>query len=642
MPTPPRAQHWNDDPIKSSAEDVFGRAGYANRAADLIVGSHRWDSSLVFGLTGPWGSGKSSVIEMILERMKASHGSWGISRFTPWATTDVTGMLSEFYSALSEALPAGKKSDRFRKKAGVLVQIAAPAAKLIPIVGDAIADQVDALGNQLQAATPWQKQFQLASKLIQDAHRPILVIADDIDRLQADELRTLLKVIRLLGRFPGVQYLLAYDDATLFRNLRDINGAGIADGAARRFMEKIVQYPLSVPPLLDHQLLSRIILGIDGTVQAARPEGYPGVELPDIEDVLISQLPTPRAIDRFLAQLRHQMPIWEPEEINDKDVVLLTLLRVLYPEVYHSLPSHRRELLTGLSGSLFPITGGVGYVKADLHSLYDSLPDVEKLFAEKLLRTLFPAIDPDSVAIRDVRASERSIRHDEYFDRYFAMRLLENDISDERLRMASKQALDGHPEVLRSLVSVEDEAKGRLAVAKATPHIANGSPAQRLEVARMLAGVTCEMRSSGESQSRVDDRIISWIQDILIRNAREGELTEGQIIEIFNLGSPRCQFQIWEGIDAHLSAQSALSTSIEMLLAERAISGLMSNLGQRDAAPTNDVTGVWINYLRSSNQLSKLRSAITAGLTADLFGLADLAARVVGLLAHRARGPLGR
>src|SRR3954451_9207562 len=64
---------WRDDAISSRREDAFGRTAYADRAAELIARSHTWDSSTVFGLTGSWGSGKTSLVAMIVESLKESH-----------------------------------------------------------------------------------------------------------------------------------------------------------------------------------------------------------------------------------------------------------------------------------------------------------------------------------------------------------------------------------------------------------------------------------------------------------------------------------------------------------------------------------------------------------------------------------------
>lgn len=100
MPSP-----WTDAPITAKSEDELGRTDYAVHAARLIADSHSWEDSIVLGLTGPWGSGKSSMLAMISEELDATYPSWQVARFTPWATGDVAGLLGDFYASLSQALP---------------------------------------------------------------------------------------------------------------------------------------------------------------------------------------------------------------------------------------------------------------------------------------------------------------------------------------------------------------------------------------------------------------------------------------------------------------------------------------------------------------------------------------------------------
>lgn len=56
---------WRDDPIHEVRQDRLGRATFAENSARLIRDTHSAMSSVVYGLEGPWGSGKSSVISMI-------------------------------------------------------------------------------------------------------------------------------------------------------------------------------------------------------------------------------------------------------------------------------------------------------------------------------------------------------------------------------------------------------------------------------------------------------------------------------------------------------------------------------------------------------------------------------------------------
>ncbi|MBM4516395.1 hypothetical protein GS432_08005 [Rhodococcus hoagii] len=63
----------------------------------------------------------------------------------------------------------------------------------------------------------------------QENGKNILVIVDDIDRLHSDELLSVMKAVRLLGRFDGVHYLLSYDEQTLLGVLEQTDLAETAD-----------------------------------------------------------------------------------------------------------------------------------------------------------------------------------------------------------------------------------------------------------------------------------------------------------------------------------------------------------------------------------------------------------------------------
>lgn len=55
------AARWRDDPIDDVCSDRLGRSKFAMNSAHLINDTHSDSSSVVYGLEGPWGSGKSSV-----------------------------------------------------------------------------------------------------------------------------------------------------------------------------------------------------------------------------------------------------------------------------------------------------------------------------------------------------------------------------------------------------------------------------------------------------------------------------------------------------------------------------------------------------------------------------------------------------
>lgn len=53
-----------DVPITKCIDDRLGRVGIARHIADMLIGAPA-DHSIVFGLSGSWGSGKTSVLNMV-------------------------------------------------------------------------------------------------------------------------------------------------------------------------------------------------------------------------------------------------------------------------------------------------------------------------------------------------------------------------------------------------------------------------------------------------------------------------------------------------------------------------------------------------------------------------------------------------
>ena len=70
-PTTALFRFADDRPIHRRSEDRLGRAGFANAIAKAIRG-WRGRESLVIALYGQWGSGKSSVKNMVRETLKES------------------------------------------------------------------------------------------------------------------------------------------------------------------------------------------------------------------------------------------------------------------------------------------------------------------------------------------------------------------------------------------------------------------------------------------------------------------------------------------------------------------------------------------------------------------------------------------
>ena len=86
----------SDFPISTQSEDALGRASYARNLARTIT-KYGIADSLCIGLLGPWGCGKTSILNMMIEEIKEidrEANSLLVIRFEPWNFTSTDQLLN--------------------------------------------------------------------------------------------------------------------------------------------------------------------------------------------------------------------------------------------------------------------------------------------------------------------------------------------------------------------------------------------------------------------------------------------------------------------------------------------------------------------------------------------------------------------
>ncbi|WP_134740343.1 KAP family NTPase [Nocardioides sp. 503] len=628
---------WADRPLSAIAEDTLDRDNYAKAAADLIVSTFSYDLSVVFGLSGPWGSGKTSFIAMTEEHLRTTHPDWHISHFTPWATSDETGLIAEFYASLARGLPV-KKSRHLRAALATAAMLAAPTANVIPVAGATAAEIARAGAQALVKARPWQDVFKEASEEIEKLRRPILIVVDDVDRLHSNELMTLLKVVRLLGRFPGVQYLLAYDDDTLHRSLTHAGAAQPLDGSAERFMEKIVQYPVLVPPLLRHQQVTRLHAGLKRTTRTV-DTSTAGAQTDRIDALMqcfTGLLRTPRAIDRFIAQLEHHIPLLPPGEIDDEDVILLTLVRVAFPGLFNDLPKFREPLVSGHTGQL-AVGRSIDRVKFDPVVLLTKIPAEHADTGRLLLASLFPRLEWPDTHVIDVSypsATGRGVGSDGYFDRYFAMAIPSHDISDQEVREAVVAATLNDPSPLTTLLTQPNDDRAQLAITKASGD--DNTPAAteaRLNLATTLAAIASQLPEDPFTAFGRVGQIVAWTGNLI--GSLAGTATHAEAKSILNgLNATGLAVRAMSHVeDAARRIENPNAGNwvfdLNEWLVEQAIGDFVQHLSEGDAASQHVPQGALRHYAIKHGHELELRARIAELIGTGAITIADLAARFV-------------
>lgn len=343
-----------DQPCGERGEDEFNRWPVSERLAELIAGFEAADGAPVLGLFGKWGAGKSTVLNFVEWILKERYSERiSVLRFNPWLFNDRDSLLASFFAELagSMGLGAGKTG----KQLGAWIKRYSGALGMVPVVGGGAAKLAEAVGEAMAADTVAGQRKGLIDEM-RGAGRKVAVLIDDIDRLDRDEILLMLKLVRLTANFPNVVYLLAFDEERVARVAAEAYGEPLsADGAARggrEFLEKIVQYPFSLPEVSQTRLGAYVRKHAEAACAAA------GITL-NVEEwgaferlwsvVMRGRMRTPRQAIRYGNALRFALPMLKGEA-NPLTQMLLEAMRILYPEGYNDL----RHNISFISKKLHP------------------------------------------------------------------------------------------------------------------------------------------------------------------------------------------------------------------------------------------------------------------------------------------------
>ena len=357
-----------DVEVRDLNDDRLNRLPFCRRVVERIDAAGS-GPSVVFGLAGPWGSGKTSVLNFIEYLLTEERDQeWAVVRFTAWSAGDVDALTDEFYRAIAAAMPATEAGRRAADRILSMAPVFAAAAKAVvtsaiesKIGKGALRDTSEAVAGALADRAgeftlepdPFFKRFKKLSEAINDAGQNVLVVVDDIDRLHTDELLGVLKAVRLLGRFSRVHYLLSYDEQTILDVLVASDIANREAKRARQYLEKIIQYPFVLPPLEVSQLeaelraeLLKVAAAHGISPNSAGTQGWDDVDriihaLPD-DDIACMTL---RRIKRLASQAEVLCALVGARNLNFIDAILVTYLRLWYPALYEHLPGWRSDLV---------------------------------------------------------------------------------------------------------------------------------------------------------------------------------------------------------------------------------------------------------------------------------------------------------
>ena len=521
----------HDNPIWKPEDDTIGRVDVARSFVEQVV-SLDVTQGVVVGIFGPWGSGKTSFIN--LARLYLKDASIAIIDFNPWMFSGTEQLVKSFFIEIARQLKLRNSLAKIGKDLETYGDTLSGMGWL-PIIGTWIERgrvAIKIVAKFFQKRKEGEGVNEIRTKVeraLATLQKPIIVVLDDIDRLTSFEIRDIFKLVRLIANFPNIIYVLAFDRIRVENALTEQGIHG------RDYLEKILQVGIDLPVVPVYLLNKQVFKAIDDVLAIIENKGpfdknvWPDVFIEVIQPLIRNM----RDVRRYAAAIFCTVQALAGR-IALVDVLALEAVRVFMPDVFNRL----HESIEGLTTTdLTYITRrDPPYLKEQIDRLINAAGDHSNI-VRAMIQHLFPGgqrhiggptYGSDSKN-RWIRG--RRVAHEEILRLYLERTIGEglqtfSDAEQAWIRMSDRVAFEDYlrsisierlQDVISSLENYEDQFSVR--------HVVPGT----IVLLNLLPELPERKRGMFELSTRM---VVGRVIYRLVRSLKDTQLIEAAVREI--------------------------------------------------------------------------------------------------------------
>lgn len=385
--------------------------GWDNYVYDLLALMPHYrlkKESLAIGISGNWGSGKTSFLKSMQRQMITDYR---VITFNPWTCTDKVQIISRFFALMREQTENNDESlqDAIQKYQDIVLEadihpVLTFLAKILPL--NKKEETLESLKEKIEEA------------ITIDGSKPFAIFIDDLDRLEGNELFEVLRLIRITANFRNIVFIVAYDRDYICNVLNESKNIKRAE----EYIQEIFHLEVSLPKFEDEKLLDVFmeevarIASLDES-KATRLRQLV-MQLLNVDGLSFTDLiPNFRQARRFanIFSLNFKSILAHTKEFVVRDFIGIELLHFAFPDIHRTLMYKPMTLLKQRTETLS---------KSRLF-VYESDGNTP---SDKLLKRLFSNNSETEYTPREIRSPLS-------YANYFCYRLPKNAIGATEFEM---------------------------------------------------------------------------------------------------------------------------------------------------------------------------------------------------------------
>lgn len=319
----------NNYPILFAEKDVdydlFNRDIIINQLYSSIQACKGADFSFVVGLEGPWGSGKTTVVNNVISKIRenSSDDFIIINDFDPWTYNNQESLLISLFDKVLKNTGINYSSSSLKSIVNTLFETIKSSNPIGNFIGNIFLkndsdDGIEKLKDQI-------------CDYLEQNDKTIIIFIDNLDRASSENIIFLLKVINNIFDLKRVVYVLSYDKERI---------SGLLDNSNinEKYIEKIIQQEISITKLNREKLYAVVRDCITKlfVVYGVKKESYNKFSY--IIDYLSNKISDIREFKRILNSVAPILSV--KNELYKPDLFALEFIRFInndfYEEIYNN------------------------------------------------------------------------------------------------------------------------------------------------------------------------------------------------------------------------------------------------------------------------------------------------------------------
>lgn len=404
----------------NDVKDSYKRSAVIQSTFENIRNCFYEEGSFNIGITGSWGSGKTTFIKELykLYRNSSNNKNTTVIWFEPWKNDSPDSIVKSFFNTLKDELKKYIPGFSSTIDDYILLLIDETEKKSIKTIFNVI-KKIKNDNNDI---------YNEISESLKTIKHKTIVFIDDIDRLDTDEINSVLRIVRNTANFPYIQFIVAFDKEYVISCINK-NETKLFNAYLDKFFNIEITLPKFEDRIICHELYCRISEEIYNVFNMndkksgmnriyrmiyIKPENFNGEII--VDNYLIPMvLTTMRDVIRFYNSFKTTLQFYKSQNI-EKEIYLeslffIELLRYKYNDVYMIIRNNY-DLILEKVFDYYTFNKENEKYKILRSNLLKHYTETEINVIEHIITLLF-GISPDN----------NSIKKDRNFDKYFMFRL---------------------------------------------------------------------------------------------------------------------------------------------------------------------------------------------------------------------------